>query len=305
MNDQQKGVLFLFKYRKLLAMAFVIGGLLGVGITFLIPPKFLSTAIVYPYNAHTRDEMISNPQFGFEFESEQLLQLLHSREMRQRTVHKFKLYDYYELDTTESDWESELSLKYIKDVTFSRSKYLSVVINVTFSDPKLAADVANFQVEEVNRYRTSIFESNRQAEFQSVKGEKEVSEKMVMDLRDSIYAIRSGDALLFNFIENLNNENYDPSVFVNDPKLEQLVIDYRFAYDRYMENRTKFEEMKRAISEPIPSVYQIDTAVPSYKKVSPSFTLNALIGAFVLLLLVFTIRYVLDKWAQLRSVNAQ
>ena len=46
--------------------------------------------------------------------------------MRDRTIEKFKLYDYYEEDTTEKAWRSELSIKYIKDVTFFRSKYLSI-----------------------------------------------------------------------------------------------------------------------------------------------------------------------------------
>lgn len=301
MNDQQKGAFFLYKYRKLFVLAFLVGGLLGVGMTFFIPPKFMSTAIVYPYNSHTREEMVSNPQFGFEQESEQLLQLLQSREMRDRTVRKFKLYNYYQLDTSKAGWDSELSLKYIKDVVFERTKYLSVVINVTMKDPVLAAKVANFQVEEVNRYRTSIFADNRQAEFDHVKKELDESEKLMLEMRDSIYANRSGDGLLFNFIENLNNENYDPSEFVNTPELERLVIDYRFAYDHYIGVRGKYEDMKRAIEEPIPSVYSIDEAVPSYKKVSPSFSVNGLLGAMVFFVLVFTIRYALDKWEYLRS----
>lgn len=301
MNDQQKGVFFLYSYRKLFAMALLIGGIIGVAVTFLIPPKYMSTAIVYPYNSHTRSEIISNPQFGYEVESEQLLQLLHSKAMRDRTVKKFKLYEYYQLDTAQVGWDAELTLRYVNDVNFSRSQYLSVVINVTLTDPVLAAKIANFQVEEVNRYRASIFETNRQAEFEHVKTEKEESEAQVMRLRDSIYAIKSDDGLLFNFLENLNNENYDPSEFVNDSELEQLVIDYRFAYDHYLGVRTSYETMKRQLEEPIPSVYQIDEAAPSYKKVSPSFIINGLLGALIFFVLVFAIRYALDKWSEVKT----
>lgn len=296
MSENQKGIYFLYKYRKLFIIALIIGGLSGLGITFLIPKKFMSTAIVYPYNSNTRDELIANPQFGYEVETEQLLQLLSSKSMRDRTIEKFELYNYYDIDTNKASWNSELTLKYIEDVQFLRSKYLSVVINVTMTDPVLAADIANFQVEEINRYRSSIFEENRTADFRFVESQFNESFKEVNTLKDSIYSVKNDDnSLIFNFLENLNNENYDPSEFVNDRKLEALIIDYRFAYDRYINLRTKYEQLKRALEEPIPSVYSIDKAMPSYKKVSPSFFINGLLGAIVFFVLVFTIRLIFDK----------
>lgn len=302
MNDQNKGAYFFYHYRKLFFIAIILGGVAGVGITFLIPPKYMSTAIVYPYNSHTRENLVANPQFGFETETEQLLQLLSSKSMRDRTIEKFKLYDYYEIDTTEASWNSDLTLLYINDIQFMRSKYLSVVINVTMKDPVLAANVANYQVAEMNNYRTSIFESNRKSDFEYIKLQYELSEKDVFELRDSIYAVRKGEkALLFNFIENLNNENYDPSDFVNDAGLERLIVDYRFAYDRYISLKGNYEKLKREINEPIPSVYSIDSATPSYKKVSPSFVLNGVLGAIVLFTLVFTLRFLMDKWNDVKA----
>jgi len=302
MNDKNKGVYFFYHYRKLFLIALFLGGMAGVGITFFITPKYMATAVVYPYNSHTRENLVANPQFGFEIETEQLLQLMSSKSMRDRTIERFKLYDYYEIDTTKASWNSDLTLRYIKDIQFVRSKYLSVVINVIMTDPELAAEVANYQVAEIDKYRTSIFESNRQSDFEYIKSQYEESEKDVSALRDSIYSLRQGEkALLFNFIENLNNENYDPSDFVNDPALEHLIVDYRFAYDRYLALRASYEKMKREINEPIPSVYSIDTAAPSYKKVSPSFILNGLLGAVVLFALIFTLRFAMDKWNDVKA----
>jgi len=302
MNENPKGIYFLYKYRKLLFIALLIGGFSGFGMTFLIPKKFMSTAIVYPYNSNTRNELIANPQFGYEVETEQLLQLLSSKSMRDRTIEKFELYNYYDIDTNQASWNSELTLKYIRDVEFLRSKFLSVVINVTMTDPVLAANIANFQVAEINMYRASIFEENRTADFNYIDSQFKESSKEVNALKDSIYAIKKDDnKLIFNFLENLNNENYDPSEFVNDRKLETLIIDYRFAYDRYINLRSRYEELKRALDEPIPSVYSIDKAMPSYKKVSPSFMINALLGAIVLFTLVFTIRLIFDKLNSVRK----
>lgn len=301
-ETRNTGIGFLYRNRKMLALSLILGAALGFGITFLIPEKYLSTAIIFPYNSHTRDELTSNPQFGFEVESEQLLQLLESQSMRNRTIEKFKLYDYYGMDTNSMKaWRSELVLKYIQDVQFLRSKYLSIVINVTMEDPQLAADIANFQVEEVDRYRTEIFENNRRTELHVLETEYNGCREVLNDLRDSIYALKGGGALLYNFLENLDNENYDPSDFVSDPRMEDIVERYVYEMRRYQTLRMKYDQMKKDIEAPLPTVYSIDKAEPSFKKISPSFALNTLIGAFLTFILTFTLRLLTDKWRQLRK----
>ncbi|GAB5416861.1 MAG: hypothetical protein Crog4KO_17280 [Crocinitomicaceae bacterium] len=302
MNDNNKGILFLFKYRKLWILSLIIGAALGCGLTFIMSPKYMSTAIVYPYNSQTRDDLISNPQFGYEVESEQLMQLLNSKSMRDRTIKKFKLYEYYDIDTNKRSWNSEITRRYVKDVVFLRSKFLSVVINVTLEDPELAANVANYQVEEVDRYRASIFKANRIADLEKSKAVMEKNGETLQELQDSIYLVKGGtDALLFNFIENLNNDEYNPSDFVNTPELEPLIVDYKFAYNKYVNARNSYDEKKQAMEDPIPTVYKVDIAQPSYRAVSPSFAINTALGALVFFMVVFMVRYFIDKWQEIKA----
>lgn len=302
MDDTKKGVLFLFRYRKLWLLSLILGGAMGAGISFLISPKYLSTAIVYPYNSQTRDNLISNPQFGFEFESEQLMQLLNSKSMRDRTVEKFKLYDYYDLDTNENSWNAELTERYVRDVAVIRSKYLSVVINVTMKNPKLAADIANFQIEEVDKFRESIFQENRTKDLEKSKEKMEQLQQELKIIADGIYGLKGGtDDLLFNFRENLDNDDYDPSDFVDSPEMEAAIVEYRFTYDQFVNARNEYDQKKQAMEDPIPSVYKVDTAMPSYKPVSPSFPLNSVLGALALFALVFLVRFSIDKWQELKK----
>lgn len=304
--DNSNGVTYLFKNRKFYFIALMIGAILGGGLTFFIPKKYLSTAIVYPYNSHTVSSIVSNPQFGYEVETEQLLQLLESKSMRDRTIEKFKLYDYYEEDTSDLAWKSKVALNYIADVEFFRSKYLSVVINVQTKDPQLSADIANFQVEEVNKYREQIFEENRYAKFNKIKEKYDKSASRLDQIKDSIYEIKKGSGqLLYNFIENLNNENYDASEFVNQPELEVLVDQYLYEKRKYDALRTEHDQLKQALDEELPSIYSIDRAEPSYKKASPSFLINTAIGALALLFLAATMKLVLDKWKQLKKNNTK
>ena len=105
-ESQSSGLTYFYKNRKLFGIALVVGAVLGLSLTFFVPKKYLSTAIIYPYNSHTRGDLVVNPQFGFEVETEQLLQLLESKSMRDRTIEKFKLYEYYELDTNSKSWKA-------------------------------------------------------------------------------------------------------------------------------------------------------------------------------------------------------
>ena len=302
MEEKHSALKFFFNHRKLFLIALLIGGMLGVGVTFFIPKKYMSTAIIYPANAHTRHDIVANPQFGYEIETEQLMQLLESKSMRDRTIAEFKLYDYYKLDTSKTSWESTISLKYIEDVSFFRSKYLSVVINVKTEDPELSARIANFQVSEIDKYRNDIFQKNRQTEFEHIEREFLASKDHLEKLKDSIYEIKGGKhELLYNFIQKLDNQNTRPEEFVDDPRLESLIEAYVFELSNFENLEEVYEQSKQGLSLPLPSVYSIDEASPSYKKVSPSFVINSILGSFLILVLTLCIRLILDKWKVLKS----
>lgn len=293
---------FLFEHRRFFIGALLVGAIIGGGVTFLMPKKYRSTAVVYPYNTYTKNDIISNPQFGYEVETEQLMQLLESANMRDRTIEKFRLYEYYQLDTNQRDWRARLMMKYLNDVSFARSRYLSVVINVTTENPELSARIANFQVSEVDNYRASIFKENRERELSNKEREYRQSEAAMERLRDSIYGIKTNKReLLYTFIENLNNENYRADEFVDDPSLEKLVDQYIFLFRRNAELRRNYFEASERMQEPLPSVYVIDKAVPSYKKVSPSLILNSLLGAALTFGLVVVGKLTVAKWKQLRQ----
>jgi Chain length determinant protein len=302
MENNKSALHFLFRHRKLLFLSLFTGGLLGVGITFFIPKTYVSTAIVYPYSSHTKDDIIGNPQFGYELETEQLMQLLESKSMRDRTVKHFKLYKYYELDTNDAGWESQLTLRYVNDVTFFRSKYLSVVVNAQMKDPKLSAAIANFQIDEVNKYREQIFEENRLKELNSAKHQLDVITLRLNILSDSIYAIKTDKSeLLYNFMENLDNENYDAGVFVDDPRLESIIQRYVIAYRTHNHLMEVYKTKQLQYETPLPSVYAVDRAQPTYKKASPSFLINGLVSALVLMIVSLTLSALRRKWLEFKS----
>lgn len=302
MNDKNTPVQFFFRNRKQFLVAALVGGILGVGVSFILPKKYLSTAIIYPVNTYSKDQIVTNPQFGYEIEAEQLMQLLESKSMRDRTIEEFDLYSYYELDKNDLRSKAKIDLLYINDISFFRSKYLSIVINVTTKSPELSAKIANFQVKEIDTYRASIFEANRVAELKVAEELLNDTKSDMLTLQDSIYTIKGGDEkLLFNFIENLNNDNYNAEDFVDAPALEPLINRYIFMNSEYKALNANFIKLKAAMEKKLPSVYVVDSAQPNYKSTSNSKLFSGFIGAFLSLFVVVVAKLWINKWNELKN----
>lgn len=117
---------FIYEKRRILLAGLFLGITIGVLAYMVLPSKFRSNGIIYPSNPYNRDELISNPQFGYDIEAERLVQLLESRSMRDKVVEKYDLIDYYEIDSTVNGWRGLLTERYVNDVQFERSNtYLS------------------------------------------------------------------------------------------------------------------------------------------------------------------------------------
>jgi uncharacterized protein involved in exopolysaccharide biosynthesis len=90
--------------------------------------------------------------------------------------------------------------------------------------------------------------------------------------------------------------------FVNSIRLERLASDYAHEQVMLNEIRYKYEQALLNYQTPIPSVYVINQAVPSYERVSPSWAQNALI--IILSTIAFAIGVLLlwEKFRELRPL---
>lgn len=117
-----------------LAAAVVMAAILSVvfsGERF-ITPKYKSTAFVYPVNIIP---------YSMETPTEQLLQLFGSSDVRNMMVKRFRLPDYYEIDTASASGKSRMYLMYDENVTVRRTEFESVRIDILDKDPIVASEM--------------------------------------------------------------------------------------------------------------------------------------------------------------------
>lgn len=109
---------------------------------WIITPKYRSFAVLYPAN------MIS---MGTETPTEQMLQVLESDNIRDSVVGLYDLYNHYEIDSSEVSSASRLIREYQDNITFRKTEYESVVIEVLDTDPVQARDIVNSIIFFFNR----------------------------------------------------------------------------------------------------------------------------------------------------------
>ena len=138
-----------FRWWKQLAIVAVVAALLSAVFSsaIFIEPKFKSAAVLYPAN------IIS---MGTETPTEQMLQVLESDAIMEALSTEFGLYGHYEIDSTKIGNRAKLRDEFEENVSFEKTKYESVVLEVLDVDPKLAKVMVERMIHHFNLKEKSM-----------------------------------------------------------------------------------------------------------------------------------------------------
>ncbi|MCB9184300.1 MAG: hypothetical protein H6591_10300 [Flavobacteriales bacterium] len=120
-------------------LAVVLSAILS-GPTFM-PPRYKSTATVYPVNLNS---------YSIETRTDQLLQLLESNSIRDSLIKEFDLAQAYEIDTTANGGYFALYNEFNDRVEITKTRFESVQIEIVDEDPRKARDMVNAMLKQVN-----------------------------------------------------------------------------------------------------------------------------------------------------------
>jgi len=136
----------LFKWKMHLGIILLISIIIAaiVSSPLFITPKFKSYAIIYPSNLTSYSE---------ESESEQMLQFLQARDIRDQMIAKYDLAKRYKIDSSYKYFQSTINYEFSKNVKISKTPYESVKIEVLDADPviasKMVEDIINFSNQKI------------------------------------------------------------------------------------------------------------------------------------------------------------
>lgn len=310
---------FFIRHFKPLAIITTIGAIVSIIVAFSITPKFKSTVVFFPASSSS----ISNDllslylgskdilRFGDEEDVEQMLQVLYSADIRERVVNKFDLIEHYEIDTEAPYPMTQLGKIWDSNITFRRTEYMSIEIEVFDKDPKIAADIANTIADLVDTAMTNIKKGKALLALKLV-------EKEYFTLRDEISVVQ--DSLKKIRLLGINNYETQAEVFYDayavaivkgqtkyikdlEEKL-QLLSEYGGAYtnlrdkmiyetERLSNLKAKYMEAKVDYEQTLPHKFVVNRAFEAEKKSKPVrwlivslSTLATFVFAFIFLIML-------------------
>jgi capsular polysaccharide biosynthesis protein len=299
----------LYRKRKAIFITVILAVVITGVATFFIAPKYYSFGIIFPTSSYASGGVIENPQFGHDVDADQLMQILESEMLRDTIIQMYDLEKYYEVDKSDLDWKQKLDLKYIKDVIFLKTKYMSIVVSATTKDPKLSANIVNSIIDVVDVLRRKIFRGNQERALEALQTEYAEQQRTVADLKDRIYALKdTNDSknILHNYLSALGKDMVEMDFsFVDSPEMELLLTNYKHEHALMMQLKTGSQTAEMALRMPLPKIYKIDKASPSFKKASPSYSVNLTIAFFGSILLSIIVIMIADRVRQVRQAVRQ
>jgi len=190
---------FLFRNYKAILIITMLGAISSIIVSLLITPKFKSAVIIYPASTSSVSkalltDMTMTPKdvmkFGEEEETEQLMQLLQSDEIKARIILKYDLAAHYNIDKNSKYYKTALLNEYTDNISFRKTEYQAIEIKVLDTDPAFAAAIANDIAALLDSVYNSIQKVRAGKALEVVENVYHDQLKNVKELEDSLSILR-------------------------------------------------------------------------------------------------------------------
>lgn len=287
---------FIYKWKKPLSIIGFATVIISSVVALLIDEKYKSTVILFPTTTNSISKALLTEnnyqktdvlQFGEEEEAEQMLQILNSDEIRSKICDKYNLMVHYDIEPTDKFKRTKLYEEFMSNITFKRTEFMSVKIEVMDINPDTAAFIAN---DIAALHDSTKIRIQRERALQALRiVETEYHEKLteVNSMSDSIKVINNLGVYDYESQSEVTNEQLAIAISKGDmraiksleEKLKVLAM-YGSAYVSLRDNlelqrkqlnmlQIKYEEAKVDAVQILPQKFTVSDAYPAEKKSYP------------------------------------
>ncbi len=327
----------IYLWRKKLLVVSLIAAVISLIVSFIVSPQYKATAIVFPSRTFSVSKLLIEQNqgaqedymdLGDEDDAEKLLQILNSAEIRQKVADKYDLWTNWNIEKNTVFSQHYLKLKWDDMVSFKRTNFVSIRVDVYDYVANRSADIANSIIAYADSVKYRMTKEVAAEALAITKEEYDNTILRINELEDSLQTIKNLGVLdakeevsaytksMAKAIEK-GNESAQKKL---QEKLD-LVKKYGTAYDDVFANlkkyrlkypliKFKYDEALVNYKKGLPSKFIVDKALPNEKKEKPIRWLVVLIStisAFVLALIymLFAERYVEVKKKIKLHINSQ
>ena len=216
-----------FHYKKPLIITTVIGAIVSIVISLLITPLYRSTVVVYPSPSlsisqeliATKDAAKKESIFGEDKETEQILQVLNSDDLRARVIRTFNLWEHYDIDSANVKYPNDKMLKkYQKRISYKRTEYMAVEISVLDADPDTAVLMANEIATLIDTVMNQMEHKRAKEALSIVEHEYKAKEEQISFFKDSLRRIMEKGIYDYESQSEVVNDAYAQAIASGNTK---------------------------------------------------------------------------------------
>ncbi len=303
------------KWKTLLIVVGATAAVLSLVVSLMITPKFKSSVVLLPTSSNAVSQMVmvdgnyneflDATQFGDDMKIDQMLQILNSRKVKDHLIQTFDLVKHYDLDTTKKYWKTKLYKNLESDITFSRTNYMGVQINVVDKNPQMAADIANEIADYYDTLKREIIQQRTSVAYVIVEREMDSLNTLVDILSDSLSKIMAhgvydyetqSERLYQQYVKEVASGNGAAAARLQNQLaiLEQWGPQYVSIRDHVMNLRemqqgmqAKLQEMRVDAQYAMSQKFVVERAVAADKKYYPKKAMIVVVSTICALVLAF------------------
>ncbi len=321
---------FFWRWRKPLIVIGVAAAIISAGISYAIHEKFKSTVIMFPVQSNaiskallTDDESGKQDilQFGEEEQAEQLLQILSSDEIRTRICDKYRLMEHYRIDPNDRYKNTKLYEMYSDNISFKRTEFMSVKIEVMDEKPDTAALIANDIASLLDSTKTRMQRDRANQALDIVQAEYLRKKESVEKMTDSLHTLNELGMFDYETQSERTNEQYVIALGKGDERAikaleaqRKIIADYGSAYMSIRENlyiqreqfnllKKKYEEAKIDAEAVLSYKFIVNKAFPAERKSYPVRWLIVAVSTIASLVFGVLLLILFDNVKNIRKRN--
>lgn len=316
-------VQFVWKWRKTLILVCLVTAVLSIGVSFLITPKFKSTAIIYAprtnsvakilLNEENYNERLDMKAYAEEEGTEQMMEILNSRQIKDILIQKFDLYSHYEIEENEAHRQTKI-YKYLKNsIDVKRTQYGAISVTVTDKDPQLAAAMANEIIDQLDSVKNRIERERTQAAYRLLQKQVEYVDAEMDRINDSLKIMMEEGVFEFESQSERVMQQYAIALAQGNmagvKRLEEelkKLSTYGARYITLYEEQSYFREyqslcrskMMSAIADmdtEVPVKFVLENAIPADKKAYPKKSLIVVFSTLASFILAVIVLLTIEK----------
>ncbi len=311
-------IAFLLKWKNHLFIITILAAVIAAIISspIFITPKFKSKALFYPSTTNSisselfygnKDKAKDPLMFGDEEIDEQYMQLLESGNLKSKIMAQFNLMEHYKIDQNRLDKYAALGNKYASNIKTRRTNYNSIEIEVLDEDPKMAADIANGIMSNVDTVKNEI--QGRLAKQVFTIVEEQYNNKLAyvdsLKLRMKILGVRGvyiGIKGIYGSPQSkVEAGQSNSNISENGAEYVALEEELKYEVEHLTDLRLKYEQAKVDMDTKLSHVFVIEYASPAEGKAYPIRSIIIIISCLISFVMACIVLIAIEKYNQYKN----